>query len=399
MPHYVSIQKTVREVDMTYQHDMNERIRKAKDAFGEPPQIIMTGKTGAGKSSLINALTGREVSRTDVTPCTQAEQYIQFTPKQYNLNKDIGPEGMTLIDVPGFAEADKHGERLGFILNKLPDVHLVLLVVGAPDRALEYESQFISDIREQEPDIPIIVVANKIDLLEPVRDWHPAQLNLKNPETKKEKNITAWSGEVRRACHIANSDIACVASGENFDDYQNHYGLVELTDKIVMALPEAARNYTARVFNISEIKKSRAKKIIWANAVAAAGVGAVPIPVADMGILCAIQAEMVVSIAFVYGIKMDLRQAAGILGPAFGMVTGPAAFQALIKYLPGAGTVAAAGTAGVITLAIGWTYLHFFIHGNFKPSPDEVKNELKKQYQNARNYKDQLKKEAGRKND
>lgn len=384
---------------MTNLNDMNERIKKAMDEFGEPPKIIMTGKTGAGKSSLINALTGREVSKTGVIPCTQTEQSIQFTPKQVHLDKDAGSSGMTLIDVPGFAEADKHGERLGFILNKLPDVHLILLVVGAPDRALEHESRFISDIREQEPDIPVIVAANKIDLLEPVRDWHPAQLDLKTPETKKEQNITAWSGEVRRACRVADSDIVCVASGESFDDYPNQYGIVDLTDKIVMALPEAARNYAARVFNIAEIKKSRAKKIIWANAVAAAGVGAVPIPVADMGILCAIQAEMVVSIAFVYGIKMDLRQAAGILGPALGMLAGPAVFQALIKYLPGAGTVAAAGTAGMITLAIGWTYLHFFIHGNFTPSPDDVKKELKKQYQNARNYQDQLKKEAGRKND
>jgi predicted GTPase/uncharacterized protein (DUF697 family) len=382
---------------MTSQNDMKEHIKKAMDAFGEPPQIIMTGKTGAGKSSLINALTGQEVSRTGVIPCTQAEQYIQFTPKQYNQDKDAGSAGMTLIDVPGFAEADKHGERLGFILNKLPDVHLILLVVGAPDRALEHESQFISDIREQEPDIPIIVAANKIDLLEPVRDWHPAQLNLKNPETRKEQNIAAWSGEVKRACRIASSDISCIASGEKFDDYPNQYGIVELTDKIIMALPEAARNYAARVFNIAEIKKSRAQKIIWANAVVAAGVGAAPIPVADVGILCAIQAEMIVSIAFVYGIKMELRQAAGILGPALGMLAGPAAFQALIKYLPGAGTVAAAGTAGAITLAIGWTYLHFFIHGNFAPSPDEVKMELKKQYKNARNYKDQLKKEADRK--
>jgi predicted GTPase/uncharacterized protein (DUF697 family) len=378
-----------------------DQIKNAVNAFGEPPRIIMTGKTGAGKSSLINALTGQDIAKTGVTPCTQEKQSVHFKPRFYNIphdRNDIGSDiEMQFLDVPGFSEADKHGQRLEYIFNKIPENHLVLLVVGAPDRAFEHERQFISDIRDQEPDMPVIVVANKIDMLEPVREWDPSRLDLKHPRSPKEKNITAWSGEVIRACRITNETLACVAAGESFNDHSSQYGLEALKLQIIKALPDAAKNYAARVFNASEVKRSRALKVIWANATAAAFVGAVPFPIADVGVLCGIQVEMVVAIAFIYGIKMDIRQAAGLLGPALGFLAGPTAFQALVKYLPVAGSVVAAGTAGVMTLAIGWTYLYLFIHNNFNPSPDEVKTILSKQYKEAKNYKDQLKAEAERK--
>ena len=104
------------------------RIReKLTEILNYEPRIGVFGKTGAGKSSLCNALFGQDVCPIgDVEACTR-------NPQEVFLNMD--EKGIKLVDVPGVGESQErdkeYGELYASLLPEL-DVVLWLLNILAP---------------------------------------------------------------------------------------------------------------------------------------------------------------------------------------------------------------------------------------------------------------------------
>jgi len=109
----------------------------------------------------------------------------------------------------------------------------------------------------------------------------------------------------------------------------------------------------------------KANNIVLGFTTSTSVTGAVPIPFADAPLLIAQQVAMMVAIngVFEFDIERDALTslATAVIGVGGATVVGKTVASNFLKLIPGVGTVAggaiSAGTAGVITLALGKAYI------------------------------------------
>ena len=149
------------------------------------------GCRNAGKSSVVNAITGQDLAVVSDTPGTTTDpvrKAMELLP--------LGP--VMIIDTPGF---DDEGELGGLRMQKtkriLNRTDMALLVVDAKRGLQETDKKLISFFREKE--IPYLIVKNKSDLLEQV------------PEPKEnEIYVSALTGEGVEDCKEKMGKMVCV---------------------------------------------------------------------------------------------------------------------------------------------------------------------------------------------
>ena len=121
-------------------------------------QIGFFGKTNAGKSSLINAITGQEISLvSDVkgTTTDPVKKAMELLP--------LGP--VTLIDTPGLDDDSQLGQlRQKRTLEILQQIHIGIIVVDASEGITELEVELEEQLKKEH--IPYLYAYNKIDLLQ-----------------------------------------------------------------------------------------------------------------------------------------------------------------------------------------------------------------------------------------
>ena len=151
------------------------------------------------------------------------------------------------------------------------------------------------------------------------------------------------------------------------EDYTaKSYGLDVLIQVMGEALPDELIDtlQNVQIASLAE-KKKKAHAIVAAATTTAAGAGAAPIPFADCAILIPTQVGMIASITVIFGFDVSKSVLTAFLSSTLGSggatLLGKTVVTNLIKLIPGAGTVAggaiSAGTAGVITAALGEAYI------------------------------------------
>ena len=152
----------------------------------EPLRILVLGRSGSGRSSLVNALLGEQRAATDrVAGITDGVQGYRWTP-------DEGT-GALVLDTPGVESGVLDRAALK---REAQGADLILWVSSAvqADRAGERDTLdrircwFREDTRRRPP--PVVGVLSHVDRLRPVREWDPPY-NLDSADSAKAVTIQA----------------------------------------------------------------------------------------------------------------------------------------------------------------------------------------------------------------
>lgn len=194
----------------------------------ERVHIGIFGRRNAGKSSLINALTGQslaivsDVKGTTTDPVLKAMELLP-----------LGP--VVMIDTPGLDDTGTLGamrvQKAYQILNK---TDIALLVIDASDGVTDEDSAILSRIQEKK--IPYLVVWNKIDLLENNKLSTRQLENFLHEYHVPEYHMIPVSAHTGHNIYTLKERIAAFAPAE---DDKNHIvsDLIHPNDFVVLVVP------------------------------------------------------------------------------------------------------------------------------------------------------------------
>lgn len=144
--------------------DLLDQAESPEKVANKPVNLLLVGRTGAGKSSVINTLFEADKAEVDVLPSTDDV-------RSYQWQTDSG-DALTLWDSPGYEQIDREDYR-ELLLDYAHQADLLLLVTPAMDPSLQMDVDLLQDMRQEVQDLAAIAIVTQVDRLRPMREWNP----------------------------------------------------------------------------------------------------------------------------------------------------------------------------------------------------------------------------------
>jgi uncharacterized protein len=369
--------------------DMKNRIATLRTLMVEqrPPALALVGRRGAGKSSIVNAMvSGKAAELGHVRGQTGRGKW-------FDVQTPLGT--LSLLDTRGVQEGSRPAEDdeattpLASILvevqRRAPDAVVFVVRAMDVDSAIDGDLDALQHVlraaeRAHKVTPPVICAVTHADLLEPkgVRLHEPAAADDAERDEKL-AHVTLAERTIEEkiksrgplAPHLKQA--VCVSTYMSFRPdgvlrADERWRIDALSRALHQHLPQESKAVFARLSQVRGLQEEVANDLTRATAAVCAGIGAIPIPIADVLPLTTLQVGLVASIAWVGGREMGAKAVGEFLG-ALGVNVGAAfalreAARALIKFVfPAGGALVSAGVAFAGTMALGAAAKGYFVHG------------------------------------
>lgn len=314
--------------------------------------VLILGKTGVGKSTLINKVFNENLAATGVgKPITKNIRPLSKKGFPLTIYDTPGMELSGQNSVDGLIGEVKKLVQKGVMSGSVDEaIHCVWYCISTPSHRIEpTELYFLKSFLSATTtcSIPVILVLT---------------------QSYSKKDARALIAEIEKEALGVEKIVPVLAQDYELDEdiTVKAFGLEELTEVMYELIPTAVKNTFASVQKASvDIKKREAQAVVAKSAKMAAVTGAVPIPFSDAAILVPEQIAMLAKITAIFGIP--LQKAAittilsGMLGTTGTTIAGRSIVTNIIKLIPGAGSIAggaiSAATASALTAALGEAYI------------------------------------------